>query len=120
MMMKHNQSKESTRRTSCTAGLYAASTLGLLALSGTIHLNAQMKTLPAAKYDKSKAPVATSYSTEQQVESLNFEQFELSAAESRLNADQLVQKAATANKSADYEKAVAYYLEAIKIGRAQV
>ena len=101
-------------RVSSTAGLYAASTLGLLVLSGTIHLNAQMKTLPTMRKDSANSSVPTNYTAASNIHSLSFEKQELSSDEKKLDADQLVQKAATANKSAHYEKAISYYLEAVK------
>ena len=101
-------------RSVCTAGLYAASTIGLLALSGNIHLNAQMKTLPVSKLDKNGVPAATNYTTERNIKSLGYVTEEHSVDDTKFSADELVQKAATAYKSADYEKAKDLYLAAIK------
>ena len=101
-------------RTSSTAGLYAASTIGLLALSGAIHLNAEMKALPVTKYDKNGVPAATDFTTERNIKTLVYENQAQTADDAKLNADQLVQKATSAYKSAEYEKAKDFYLAAIK------
>ena len=81
-------------RSVCTAGLYAASTIGLLALSGNIHLNAQMKTLPVSKLDKNGVPAATNYTTERNIKSLGYVTEEHSVDDTKFSADDLVQKAA--------------------------
>lgn len=101
-------------RISSTAGRYACATLGLLVLSGTIQLNAQLKTLPKSNYDKNSAPKTTDFEEERNKRTLSFEVQELTATERKLSADELVRNAVNANKNASYEKAIAYYLEALQ------
>jgi len=107
--MKHIQSTEGKMRESRTAGHYVSATLGLLVLSGAVHLNAQLKTLPKSNYDKNTAPKATDYQEERNKRRLSFEMQELTADEQKLSADELVRSAVDANKNASYEKAIVYY-----------
>ena len=100
-------------RISSTAGRYVASTLGLLVLSGAIQLHAQVKTLPKSKLDNNAAPRATNFADEGNVTTLYYESMDLSAADQKLSADELVRNAVESNKKASYEKAIAYYLAAL-------
>ena len=103
-------------RKSHTAGVYAATTLGLLLLSGTVSLGAQDSALSVSnkKYEKEAAPVVSDYNSAFSRKNLSFEHVEATGEEAKLTADELVRKAANAYKEGVYQEAIHYYLAAIK------